>query len=52
MAPIPVEAIEELKRSKDLAQVVREHGVELTRKGKNWVGLCPVPTRKTRPPSR
>jgi len=33
--------IEEVKRSVDLVALVRSSGVELERKGKNWVGSCP-----------
>jgi len=33
--------IEEVKRSVDLVALVRSSGVDLTRKGKNWVGKCP-----------
>ena len=35
------EAIEEVRRQHDLVTVVQSHGVKLTRKGRNWVGLCP-----------
>ncbi|HEV2718496.1 MAG TPA: CHC2 zinc finger domain-containing protein [Thermoanaerobaculia bacterium] len=34
-------AIERVKRSIDLAAIVRAHGVELKRKGKQLVGRCP-----------
>jgi len=33
--------IEEVKRNVDLVALVRSSGVELTKKGKNWVGSCP-----------
>jgi DNA primase catalytic core len=35
------EAIEKVRRGSDLVKVVESRGVKLTRKGKNWVGLCP-----------
>ncbi len=41
MARIPQETIEEMKRSVDLVALVRGHGVELKRSGKNWKGCCP-----------
>ena len=33
--------IEEVKRSVDLVALVRSSGVELTKKGRNYVGRCP-----------
>jgi DNA primase catalytic core len=41
--PLMIEpaAIDKLKRSADLAAIVRAHGVELKRKGKQLVGRCP-----------
>src|SRR5919206_2299055 len=41
MPLIEAEAIERVKRSADLAAIVRAHGVELRRKGKQLVGRCP-----------
>lgn len=41
MPLIDTEAIERVKRSADLAAIVRAHGVELKRKGKQLVGRCP-----------
>src|SRR5206468_11644931 len=38
---ITKEAIEKARRRHDLVEVIRSRGVELTRKGKNYVGLCP-----------
>jgi DNA primase len=38
---IDAAAIERVKRSADLAAIVRSHGVELKRKGKQFVGRCP-----------
>jgi DNA primase catalytic core len=35
------EAIEEVRRAQDLVAVVESRGVKLTRKGRNYVGLCP-----------
>ena len=35
------EAIEQVRRSLDLVAVIESRGVKLTRKGRNWVGLCP-----------
>jgi DNA primase catalytic core len=35
------EAIEQVRRSLDLVAVVESRGVKLTRRGKNFVGLCP-----------
>ncbi len=32
---------EAIKRTADLVAVIQSHGVELTREGKDWVGLCP-----------
>jgi len=39
--------IEAVKRSVDLVSLVRSSGVELSRKGKNWVGRCPFHEDKT-----
>jgi DNA primase catalytic core len=41
MARIPDHELARLKRSTDLLALVRESGVELTRHGKDWLGLCP-----------
>jgi DNA primase len=38
---IDADAIERVKRSVDLTAIVRSHGVELRRKGKQLVGRCP-----------
>ena len=38
---IDADASERVKRSTDLAAIVRSHGVELRRKGKQLVGRCP-----------
>jgi DNA primase len=38
---ITKEAIENLRRQHDVVEVVRSRGVELTRKGRSYVGLCP-----------
>ncbi len=38
---IEAEAIQQVKRVADLAAIVRAHGVELKRKGKQLVGRCP-----------
>ena len=35
------EAIERVRSSQDLVRVIESRGVKLTRKGRNWVGLCP-----------
>jgi DNA primase catalytic core len=35
------EAIERVRRAQDLAAVVESRGVKLTRRGRNYVGLCP-----------
>jgi len=35
------EQIERVRRSLDLVAVIRSRGVELIRRGRNWVGLCP-----------
>jgi DNA primase len=35
------EAIERVRRSQDLVAVIESRGVKLTRRGKNFVGLCP-----------
>ena len=42
MARIPEELIARLKREVDLRRVVEASGVELVRRGKDWVGLCPL----------
>ena len=41
------EAIEEVRRSNDLVQVIRSRGVELKRKGRNYVGRCPFHEDRT-----
>ena len=41
------EAIERVRRRHDLVSVIRSHGVVLTRKGRNWVGLCPFHAERT-----
>jgi DNA primase len=41
MARIPEVELERLKREADLAALVRASGVELTRRGRDLVGLCP-----------
>jgi DNA primase len=38
---IPNEAIEKLKREVDLVELIRRHGVQLKRRGRSYVGLCP-----------
>src|SRR6266545_222571 len=38
---IDADTVDKLKRSADLAAIVRAHGVELKRKGKQLVGRCP-----------
>ena len=40
------EAIEKLKREVDLVKLVRSEGVELRRRGRNFVGLCPFHDEK------
>lgn len=35
------EAIEQVRRRHDLVAVIESRGVKLTRKGRNYVGLCP-----------
>ena len=47
MAAFTPEQIEAVKRSVDLVALVRSSGVELERKGKNWVGRCPFHEDKT-----
>ncbi|MEW6585372.1 MAG: CHC2 zinc finger domain-containing protein, partial [Nitrospirota bacterium] len=39
--------IEAVKRSHDLAAVIESYGVKLTKKGSNYVGLCPFHKEKT-----
>jgi DNA primase catalytic core len=39
--------IEAVKRSHDLVTVVESHGIKLTKKGSNYVGLCPFHEEKT-----
>ena len=43
------EQIEAVKRSVDLVALIRSSGVELERKGKNYVGRCPFIHRTRRP---
>ena len=40
------EAIDEIKRRNDLVEVVAEHGIELTRRGRGHFGLCPFHEEK------
>jgi len=47
MAAFTQGQIEAVKRSVDLVALVRSSGVELERKGKNWVGRCPFHEDKT-----
>ena len=47
MAVFTQEQIEAVKRSVDLVALVRSSGVELERKGKNFVGRCPFHKDKT-----
>jgi DNA primase catalytic core len=47
MATFTQAQIEAVKRSVDLVALVRSSGVELERKGKNWVGRCPFHADKT-----
>lgn len=42
MALIPESEIQRVKQTVDLAAYLRRRGVELKRKGKQWVGLCPM----------
>jgi DNA primase catalytic core len=44
---ITKEAIESVKRSADLIEVIESHGVRLKKKGSNYVGLCPFHKEKT-----
>ncbi len=39
--------IESVKRSYELAAVIESYGVKLTKKGSNYVGLCPFHKEKT-----
>jgi DNA primase len=41
------EEIEEIKRSHDLKGVVESYGIRLSKKGTNFVGLCPFHEEKT-----
>jgi hypothetical protein len=45
---IDADAIERVKRSTDLAAIVRSHGVELRRKGKQLVGRARSTARTNR----
>jgi len=44
---IPPEAIDEVKRSSDLAALARARGIELRKKGRELVGLCPFHEEKS-----
>lgn len=39
--PIPVEEVQKVKQASDIVSVIEAHGVKLTRKGKDLIGLCP-----------
>ena len=41
MSLISNDAIEKLKREVDLVELLRRHGVQLKKRGRNYVGLCP-----------
>jgi DNA primase len=41
------DAIDEIKRRSDLAEVVTEHGIALRRRGKTLFGICPFHQEKT-----
>jgi DNA primase len=41
------EEIDRVKRRNDLAEVVREHGIELKRRGRTLFGLCAFHAEKT-----
>jgi DNA primase len=41
------DGIDEIKRRNDLAEVVREHGIELKRRGRTLFGICPFHEEKT-----
>uniref|UniRef100_UPI000ADCC080 CHC2 zinc finger domain-containing protein n=1 Tax=Leptospira noguchii TaxID=28182 RepID=UPI000ADCC080 len=47
MSNPPRPTLEELKRTVDLASLVRSYGVELKNHGKNLVGRCPFHEDKT-----
>ena len=47
MATFSQEQIEAVKRGVDLVALIRSSGVELERKGLNWVGRCPFHEDKT-----
>jgi DNA primase len=39
--PIEKEEIERVKQAVDIVALIRSRGIKLTRKGKQFVGLCP-----------
>jgi len=43
---ITKEAIEAVKRSHDLIEVIQSYGIALKKKGSNYVGLCPFHEEK------
>ena len=45
--PIPRATLDAIKRGNDLAEVVREHGVALRRRGRSYFGLCPFHAERT-----
>jgi len=47
MATFSQEQIEAVKRGVDLVALIRSSGVELERKGLNWIGRCPFHEDKT-----
>ena len=42
MARIPEGELERLKRETDLVELVKASGVKLEKRGRDWVGLCPL----------
>jgi DNA primase len=44
---IPREAIAQVRTANDLCEVVREHGIVLTRRGRTHFGLCPFHAERT-----
>ena len=45
--PIPRATLDTIKQANDLAEVVREQGIALKRRGRTYFGLCPFHAEQT-----